>query len=76
MFTAIAAGESEFLALAVIADTPRPTAPCGACRQVMAEFGIEKIIMCNLREARQVATIGQLLPAAFQSSDLTGDDKV
>ncbi len=76
VFTAIAAGESEFLALAVIADTPRPTAPCGACRQVMAEFGIEKIIMCNLREARQVATIGQLLPAAFQSSDLTGDDKV
>lgn len=37
--SAIAAGAREFLALAVVADTNEPISPCGACRQVMAEFG-------------------------------------
>ena len=37
--SAIAAGAREFLALAVVADTREPISPCGACRQVMAEFG-------------------------------------
>jgi cytidine deaminase len=37
--SAIAAGAREFLALAVVADTTEPISPCGACRQVMAEFG-------------------------------------
>ncbi len=37
--SAIAAGAREFRALAVVADTQEPISPCGACRQVMAEFG-------------------------------------
>lgn len=37
--SALAAGAREFLALAVVADTSEPISPCGACRQVMAEFG-------------------------------------
>jgi cytidine deaminase len=37
--SAIAAGAKEFLALVVVADTREPISPCGACRQVMAEFG-------------------------------------
>lgn len=39
VFSAIAAGAREFLALAVVADTHEPISPCGACRQVLAEFG-------------------------------------
>lgn len=37
--SAIAAGTRDFVALAVVADTSEPISPCGACRQVMAEFG-------------------------------------
>ena len=37
--SAVAAGARDFLALAVVADTSEPISPCGACRQVMAEFG-------------------------------------
>lgn len=36
--SAIAAGETEFVAIAVAADSREPVTPCGACRQVLAEF--------------------------------------
>jgi cytidine deaminase len=36
--SAVAAGARRFLGLAVVADGPKPPYPCGACRQVMAEF--------------------------------------
>lgn len=38
IFSAIAAGERKFQALAIVATTPTPIVPCGACRQVLAEF--------------------------------------
>ena len=38
---AVAAGSSRFVAIAVVADTTPPTSPCGACRQVLAEFGLD-----------------------------------
>ena len=42
IFKAVSEGEKELLTIAVIADSPLPTSPCGACRQVMSEFGIKK----------------------------------
>lgn len=75
VFKAVSEGGTQLTALAVIADTRKPVAPCGACRQVMAEFGIEKIIMCNTKGERHIATLDQLLPAVFNQHDLTGDDK-
>lgn len=75
VFKAVSEGGTQLTALAVIADTRKPVAPCGACRQVMAEFGIEKIIMCNTKGERHIATLDQLLPAVFDQHDLTGDDK-
>src|SRR5688572_3369116 len=45
---AVAAGVREFEAIAIVADTREPVSPCGACRQVMAEFGDFKIISATL----------------------------
>ena len=44
--------------------------PCGACRQVMAEFHIPKVIMANLKGEWCVVTMDQLLPYAFSDTDL------
>ena len=66
IFTAVAAGQRRFQALAVIADTPQPVAPCGLCRQVLAEFSPDcLVIMANLTGHHQVLTLDQLLPFAF-----------
>ena len=43
IFAAVKEGVREFAALCVTADTPGPVSPCGACRQVMAEFRIPRI---------------------------------
>lgn len=72
IFKAVSEGERQFEALAVAGDTIGPIAPCGACRQVIAEFGIPVIIMANLKgESRQVS-LTELLPFAFMPSDLEG----
>ena len=57
-------------AIAIVADTPGPCSPCGACRQVMAEFHIPKVIMANLKGEWCVVTLDQLLPYAFSDTDL------
>ena len=69
LFQAIAAGEREFSILAVVADTPQPVAPCGACRQVMAEFGVDIIVLANLAGDVLAYRLEELLPAAFQGGN-------
>ena len=70
IFKAVSEGEREFAALAVIADTDGPCSPCGACRQVIADFRIPRIIMANLRGEVKVVTLSELLPFAFSDKDL------
>ena len=70
IFKAVSEGESELVAIAIIADTKEPVSPCGACRQVMAEFGITKIIMCNLHDEQYIATLEELLPYSFTASSI------
>lgn len=70
IFKAVSEGETNFQALAVIADTEKPTAPCGACRQVIAEFRIPKVILANLKGDRLEFTLDELLPHSFTNADL------
>lgn len=73
IFKAVSEGESEFAAMAIVADTKEPVAPCGACRQVLAEFSINKIIMCNLHGQQYIATLEELLPYSFGKKHLSGE---
>lgn len=62
---AIAAGEREFVAIAVVADAKEPVTPCGACRQVLAEFAPDlPICSANLDGQTFESTIRELLPRA------------
>lgn len=71
LFKAVSAGERNFAALAVVADTPDVCSPCGACRQVLAEFGPElKVMMANLEGKMVVKDIQELLPGFFKSEDM------
>ena len=72
IFKAVSEGQTKFKALAVVADTEGPCAPCGACRQVMAEFKIPLIIMGNLMGNIKIVTIEELLPFSFSECDVTG----
>lgn len=65
IFAAVGAGERRFKMLAVAADSPEPVAPCGACRQVIAEFGIPLVVIGNLKEATKTMTAEELLPYGF-----------
>lgn len=60
---AVAAGVREFLAVAVVADTGVPISPCGACRQVLAEFGVPLVFLANRGERLQFR-LEELLPRA------------
>ena len=70
LFSAMAAGcrPGDFAALAVIADTPDPVSPCGACRQVMAELcdGDMPVLLANLGGATQQTSVAALLPGSFK----------
>ena len=65
IFAAVGAGERRFKMLAVAADSPEPIAPCGACRQVITEFGIPLVVMGNLKEKTKTMTAEELLPYGF-----------
>ncbi len=70
IFKAVSEGYRDFKALAIIADTDRPVAPCGACRQVIVEFGGGiKVLMVNLKGDILELTSEQLLPGAFNRGD-------
>ncbi|HEX9617994.1 MAG TPA: cytidine deaminase [Anaerolineales bacterium] len=70
VFKAVSEGEREFLAIAVA--TSNGGSPCGACRQVLSEFGLDmKVILVNGEGViKQEGTVADLLPGAFRPSDL------
>ena len=63
--SAVAAGRREFVRIVIIADSKEPVSPCGACRQVLAEFAPDLAVFCvNLQGDRFESTLTQLLPRA------------
>lgn len=71
-FKAVSEGVTKFAAIAIVADTPGPVSPCGACRQVMAEFCSQTmpVYLTNMNGDIQQTTVGDLLPGAFTSEDM------
>ena len=69
LFTAVNSGVRRFRALAVAAGANAPATPCGACRQVLAEFCNNLMpVFCSTRTGDRVeqTTLGELLPEAFR----------
>ncbi len=71
VFAAYAAGEREFVALAVIAASDRPVPPCGVCRQVLVELAPDMpVLLANTNGDTHHTTPRELLPGAFGPQDL------
>ena len=65
LFAAIAAGEREFARIVIVADSREPVTPCGACRQVLAEFADDlEVRSVNLQGVEYCANLRDLLPRA------------
>jgi cytidine deaminase len=70
IFKAVSEGERKFVAIAVV--TENAGSPCGSCRQVMAEFGLDTIVLIADTQGniKLELTVAELLPEAFTPKDL------
>jgi cytidine deaminase len=67
---AVAAGVRRFRRAVVVSDADPPAAPCGACRQVLSEFGPDLRVDAVSAAGSVTWTIAELLPAAFGKEQL------
>ena len=68
MFKALSEGHRTFRRIAVAADTEAPTPPCGACRQILWEFGGDlEVILANLQRETGRHALRDLLPLPFDA---------
>ena len=71
-FAAVNAGDTAFDAIAIVIDDERLPTPCGACRQVLAEFSPDmRVILATTGGKRRVTTLGELLPDPFLRESLS-----
>ncbi|MEC2467178.1 cytidine deaminase [Bacillus cereus] len=72
IFKAVSEGERDFSYLVITGETDGPISPCGACRQVIAEFCDPKmpVLLTNVKGDEKEVTVEQLLPGAFSIEDL------
>jgi cytidine deaminase len=70
IFKAVSEGQRQLQAIAVV--TENGGSPCGSCRQVLAEFGLETLVLIADAQGRvvQEMTVEELLPGAFRPADL------
>jgi cytidine deaminase len=68
MFKALSEGHRAFTRIAIVADTDAPTPPCGACRQILWEFGGDlQIALANLHTETGRHALKDLLPLPFDA---------
>jgi len=70
VFKAVSEGERRFVAIAVV--TANSGSPCGSCRQVLAEFGLETVVLIADQDGNITweTSVNEILPGAFGPSDL------
>lgn len=75
VFKAVSDGEKDFTAIAVA--TSNGGTPCGACRQVLSEFGLGTIVLIVNGDGNieRETTVAELLPGAFGPRDLPDQDE-
>lgn len=70
LFKAISEGEKEFEAIAIVSGSKDFTFPCGICRQVLAEFGLELDVIVAQDLDYKVYKLSELIPHAFTPAEL------
>jgi len=72
IFKAVSEGHSIIKKIAIVGDMSTYTAPCGICRQVIAEFAAKdiEIVLIKNQDEYQVKTLEEILPGAFTKEDL------
>jgi len=71
LVAAVVAGHQRFRRIAIVSDAAEPVAPCGLCRQMLAEFGTElAVVSVGARGGQASWRLDALLPNAFTSKDL------
>jgi cytidine deaminase len=74
MFKAVSDGHREFRGIAIVADTEAPTPPCGACRQILWEFGGDlEVILGNTTRETARFRLSELLPHPFDARFLSDE---
>jgi cytidine deaminase len=67
---AVTAGRKHFRRIVVVSDSDPPAAPCGACRQVLLEFGLDLIVDAVGPRRSQRWVLKELIPASFGAGQL------
>ena len=71
LVSAVAAGHRSFRRVVIVSDSPKPVSPCGYCRQVLAEFGLDlEVISVGGDGTRVARRLRDLLPDAFTGADI------
>jgi cytidine deaminase len=74
IFRGVSEGFRCFKRVAIVTDTPEPTPPCGACRQLLWEFAPEaEVLMANLRGKVMRFCVRELMPNGFDARQLESD---
>jgi cytidine deaminase len=69
IFSAVAnsaGGKPALQAVAVVNEKEVPCSPCGACRQVISEFGLETVVIFKSERGYEELMISELLPSSFR----------
>ena len=68
MFKALSEGHRVFTRLAIVVDSDAPASPCGACRQILWEFGGNiEIVLANMVQELGRHRLNDLLPLPFDA---------